>query len=1646
MMTMVFAVEEINRNSSLLPGVKLGYRILDSCDHVHTSLQALFSLVGHSDNVTQERMYGSKSETLSSCLSDSPVPAVIGLASSSPTRAVAQTLGPFNLPLVSYFATCTCLTDKHMYPSFLRTVPSDLFQVRGLVQLVTFLGWLWVGTIGTTDDYSQYGIQAFSNQFKQQGGCLAFHLTIPKSPTVAEIQVMADRLQSPNAQVVVVFATEGQLVDLFLEGTLGFSFPGVRIPGLKEFLLNVRPSPEPGMEFVNMFWEELFGCRLGFSADKNYEGAGEKPVCSGSEELKYTDSSYTDVSQVRISYNVYKAVYAIAHALHTLLNCDSAGQKKGKCEKHTSFTSRQLLHHLKTVNFTNQFDEKVYFDSNGEPVPLYDIINWKKDSMGEIRFVRVGSYDGSAPLRQQLQLEQSTIVWTKGQSQVPVSQCSAPCSPGSRQARRPGEPHCCFDCLPCADGEISNQTGSTECTKCPEYYWSDKAKVKCVAGVEEFLSFYDTMGIILVALTLLGVVLTTIITAVFHHFRSTPIVRANNSEISFLLLLSLKLCFLCSLMFIGQPSVWTCKLRQAAFGISFVLCLSCLLVKTIVVLLAFRANAPSSRALKLFGPSQQRTLILCTTTPQVCLCAGWLLCAPPFPFRNPTYQASTGKIVVECKEPWPPGFYLVLGYIGLLAFLCLLLAYLGRKLPDTFNEAKLITFSMLIFWAVWISFIPAYVGSPGKFTVAVEVFAILASSFGLLLCIFVPKCYIILLMPERNIKKGMTKTFLKPEPPTAMLSLLFLLSLFGGKRCSAAALDDCVFLGELEENSLYEDGDVVIGGLFPLHYSLVSSLPTYKTKPPPTKYNFSSRALRWMQTMTFAIKEINQRTDLLPQLKLGFHIRDSCDDIPVSLRASLLLVNGQPEIGSRAENVKENKGPERNIGSALRCAAGQKTVSRVIIGDAASGVSMALLRSLGSFHIPLVSYFASCSCLSNQREFPTFMRTMPSDTFQIRALARLVSYFGWTWVGVIGVESDYARFAIELFLQESVQYGVCVAYTHFYPVVLSKQALVELLDVIQMASSKVIINFSGESELQGILEEIQRRNITGLQWIASEAWATAKSLWDKFGDLLTGTMGFAIRRADVIPGLKQHLTSLRPSYIHKSAYLAEFWEELFNCRLNGSVNGHSHGGDNYLDRLPCKGTEDLNDIYSPYSDVTQLRVSYNVYKGVYLVAHALQNMNNCTVGQGPFLNGTCADPMNFKPWQLLHYMKRAHFSALGEKITFDQNGDPIAYYDLLNWQKRPDGSLRLVKVGFYDASSPAGRSLVINDSVIQWPVGKQAFRSVCSGSCPRGSRIARRKGEPICCFDCVPCAEGEVSNSTDSLECSRCSENSWPNNARDLCIPKTVEFLSYHELMGIVLCVVSVLGACISLSILAIFFTYKDTPLVRANNMELSFLLLVFLAVCFLVGLLFIGKPSDWLCRIRYPAFGISFALCISCLLAKTVVVLMAFRSKLPGSNVMKWFGPDHQRASVLLGTVIQVIICLIWLLTNPPYANNNTNYHSATIIIECVAGSEVGFWCVLGYIGILACMCFLMAFFARKLPDNFNEAKFITFSMLIFFAVWITFIPVYVSTAGKYTVAVHVFAILASAFALLFCIFVPKCYIIILKPEKNSKKNVMQR
>ncbi|NP_001121719.1 olfactory receptor CR1 isoform 1 precursor [Danio rerio] len=408
---------------------------------------------------------------------------------------------------------------------------------------------------------------------------------------------------------------------------------------------------------------------------------------------------------------------------------------------------------------------------------------------------------------------------------------------------------------------------------------------------------------------------------------------------------------------------------------------------------------------------------------------------------------------------------------------------------------------------------------------------------------------------------------------------------------------------------------------------------------------------------------------------------------------------------------------------------------------------------------------------------------------------------------------------------------------------------------------------------------------------------------------------------------------------------------------------------------------------------------------------------------------------------LLQHVKDVHYTTqLGEEFYFLEGGIPPVY-DLVNWQIAPDGSLQYAFIGHVD-----GNQLSINDSAITWPgdSGKVPI-SVCTSECPPGTRKAIKKGLPVCCFDCLPCTEGEISNSTGSIKCYRCPKEFWSNSYKNECVARETEFLSVKETMGITLMSVAVSGAVMTTTVAVIFLYHRNTPIVKANNSELSFLLLLSLKLCFLCALVFVGQPSLWSCRIQQAAFGISFVLCISCILVKTFVVLIAFHSTRPESSALiKWFGLGKQRGIVLVFTCVQVVICAIWLCVSPPLPYQNFGMHRSKVILECTIGSVVGFTCVLGYIGFLATVCFLLAFFARKLPDNFNEAKFITFSMLIFCAVWVAFVPAYVSSPGKYSVVVEVFAILASSFGLLFCIFVPKCYIILLKPENNTKKFLM--
>ncbi|XP_069390809.1 extracellular calcium-sensing receptor-like [Paralichthys olivaceus] len=887
-------------------------------------------------------------------------------------------------------------------------------------------------------------------------------------------------------------------------------------------------------------------------------------------------------------------------------------------------------------------------------------------------------------------------------------------------------------------------------------------------------------------------------------------------------------------------------------------------------------------------------------------------------------------------------------------------------------------------------------------------------------------------MKRQDCSQNKIREVMRAVSDTSLLLQMLMYSCFSSAVSPPLYSSSCRLRGQFHLNGMHKTGDVVLGGLFAAHFFSAYPDLSYTSEPrQPTCHGFDVIGFRQAQTMAFAIDEINRNSNLLPNVTLGYSLYDNCRRLGIGFSAAMSLANGQEERVTLHDTC-----------------VGAPTVLGVV-GDSSSRRSIAISTVLGLYRMPMVSYFATCSCLSDRQKFPSFFRTIPSDAFQVRAMIQLLKRFGWTWAGLLISGDDYGVHAARSFQSDlGPSGGGCLAYMEILPWGDDRAELRRIVNLMKKSTARVVIVFAHESHMINLMEEVVRQNVTGLQWMASEAWTSAAVLHTPhLMPYLGGTLGIAIRLGE-IPGLRDFLLKIRPDPYHNNSYdksmVNQFWEHTFQCRFAPPPAGWVEAGG-----ALCTGQEDLETVETDFLDVSNLRPEYNVYKAVYALAYALRDMLQCEPGRGPFSGHSCGDLHRLELWQLVYYLEGINFTtSFGDEVSFDENGDVLPIYDIMNWQWLPGGGTKVDRVGEVKKSASKGEELTLHDDKIFWNFqSKQPPRSVCSDSCPPGTRMARRKGKAPCCFDCIPCSEGKISNKTDSMECTSCPEDFWSSPQNDHCVPKKTEFLSYHEPLGICLTTTSLLGTFICAVVLGIFIHHRSTPIVRANNSELSFQLLLSLKFCFLCSLLFIGRPRAWTCQLRHAAFGISFVLCVSCILVKTMVVLAVFKASKPGGGAtLKWFGSVQQRGTVLVLTSVQAAICTAWLVSASPAPHKNTQYHNDKIVYECVVGSTVGFAVLLGYIGLLAVLSFLLAFLARNLPDNFNEAKLITFSMLIFCAVWVAFVPAYISSPGKYADAVEVFAILASSFGLLVALFGPKCYIILLRPERNTKKAIMSR
>nr|XP_056720121.1 vomeronasal type-2 receptor 26-like [Euleptes europaea] len=711
---------------------------------------------------------------------------------------------------------------------------------------------------------------------------------------------------------------------------------------------------------------------------------------------------------------------------------------------------------------------------------------------------------------------------------------------------------------------------------------------------------------------------------------------------------------------------------------------------------------------------------------------------------------------------------------------------------------------------------------------------------------------------------------------------------------------------------------------------------------------------------------------------------------------------------------------------------------------------------LYTYKIPQVLY-GSSPITDNTIQSVFLHRLFPSEAHHNRGILHLLLYFGWTWIGVIPLDDENGDRFVQHMAPMFAQNGICIDFIKRSPEMTFSSGIatmmtkgVETYKIVMGSSARVLV-LHGEIQtmiaLRVLLQLPELEDIpvkaTGKLWILTAQMDFTSLPFQRNWDirLIHGAISLAIHSVE-LSGFQKFLQEKNLSSEKEDGFIRDFWQQAFLCSFSSSTVDKKDGE-------VCTGEEKLEALPGSVFETITTAYSYSIYNSVYAVAHAFQNMQSSGVKHRAIAVGRRLDLGEQQLWQLHHFLRRVSFNnSAGERISFDQNGELESGFDIVNWVTFPNQSFLRVKVGKTDPASPSDKMLILHENMIVWPsmFNQAQPLSVCNDNCNPGYSRRRKEGKPFCCYDCLPCPEGKFSNEKDVDECFQCPEGQYPNNDQNVCLSKDISFLSYGEPLGFSLATVALSSSFITALVLGIFIKHRDTPLVKANNRDLTYVLLISLLLSFLSVLLFIGQPEKWTCLLRQTAFGIIFSVAVSCVLAKTVLVVLAFMATKPGSRMRRWVGRKLSSSIVLVCSLLQAAICIVWLVTSPPFPAFDMNSMTDKILIECNEGSVTMFYCVLSVLGFLATICFTVAFFARKLPDSFNEAKFITFSMLVFCSVWVSFVPTYLSTKGKSMVAVEIFSILASSAGLLGCIFSPKCYIILLRSDLNSRGHVMKK
>ncbi|XP_034023640.1 metabotropic glutamate receptor 5b [Thalassophryne amazonica] len=816
-------------------------------------------------------------------------------------------------------------------------------------------------------------------------------------------------------------------------------------------------------------------------------------------------------------------------------------------------------------------------------------------------------------------------------------------------------------------------------------------------------------------------------------------------------------------------------------------------------------------------------------------------------------------------------------------------------------------------------------------------------------------------------------------------------------------------------------GDIIIGALFSVHHQPPAD-KVHERKCGAVREQYG---IQRVEAMMHTLDRINADQNILPNISLGCEIRDSCWHTAVALEQSIEFIRDSLVSSDEAEEWGGGSPwGGGGGGTAIKCSDPSATPMRGkkpivgLIGPGSSSVAIQVQNLLQLFNIPQIAYSATSMDLSDKSLYKYFMRVVPSDAQQARAMVNIVKRYNWSYVSAIHTEGNYGESGMEAFKDMAAKEGICIAHSGKIWSNAGEQSFDRLLERLRahLPKARVVACFCEGMTVRNILMAMRRQGLVGeFLLIGSDGWADRYDVTDGYVREAAGGITIKLQSADV-KWFDEYYLKLRPENNLRNPWFPEFWQHRFHCRLKG------HPQENSKYNRTCSKRESLQQQYAQ-----DTKMGF-VINAIYSMAYGLHNMQRALC---PGYQGLCDAMRPVDGATLLDFLMKTNFTGVsGEGILFDENGDSPGRYEIMNFKKMGKDYYDYINVGSWDNGI-----LKIDDDEI-WPNKDAIIKSVCSEPCDKGQIKVIRKGEVSCCWTCTPCKENEFV--FDEYTCRACELGSWPTYDLTGCDPIPVEYLRWGDPEPIAAVVFACLGLMATLFVTGVFIKFRDTPVVKSSSRELCYIILAGICLGYLCTFCLIAKPLVIHCYLQRLGIGLSPAMSYSALVTKTnrIARILAGSKKKICTKKPRFMSACAQLIIAFLLILLQLgIIVALFLMEPPEVIHDYPSIRQVNLICNT---TNLGVVAPLGYNGLLILSCTFYAFKTRNVPANFNEAKYIAFTMYTTCIIWLAFVPIYFGS--NYKIITMCFSVSLSATVALCCMFVPKVYIILAKPERNVR------